>query len=89
MPPENESDVVGTTTNPVAMSEYMRDKLKELESVAREFADILKSDTTTQFADKGEVIASAMLALRHIEDARMRYGKCIQYTTTGESSYPR
>lgn len=32
--------------------------------------------------DKGEVIEDAMLALRHIEDARMRYGKCIQYATT-------
>lgn len=38
------------------------------------------------------MIAQAMLALRHIEDARMRFGKVIQYAPVekqGESIYPR
>lgn len=39
-------------------------------------------------ADKGEVIANVTLALRHLEDARMRYGKAIQAFEGRESIYP-
>jgi len=34
-----------------------------------------------------EIFANAMLAVRHLEDARMRLGKAIQYADGGESCY--
>ncbi len=72
----------------VELSESMREELKWLEGRARAIVNSIKN-TTEHLHDKGEVIADAMLALRHIEDARMRFGKCIQYATTGESNYTR
>jgi hypothetical protein len=38
--------------------------------------------------DRGEMIANAMLAYRHLEDARMRIGKVIQAFDGGASCYP-
>lgn len=35
--------------------------------------------------DKGEVIANLMLAIRHLEDAAMRFGKAIQAADGGIS----
>ncbi len=35
--------------------------------------------------DKGEMIANAMLAFRHLEDAAMRFGKVIQAADGGVS----
>jgi hypothetical protein len=40
-------------------------------------------------ADTGEMIANAMLAYRHLEDAAMRLGKVIQAADGGKSCYPR
>lgn len=37
--------------------------------------------------DCGEVLANIQLAFRHIEDARMRLGKCIQAIDGGKSIY--
>lgn len=89
MVPEDTEALPETSHDPVLMAEAMREHLKGMEKLAREYAEVIKSPTCAPMHDKGEVIASAMIALRHIEDARMRYGKCIQYATTGESSYPR
>lgn len=75
--------------DPVVMAEEMRTFLKQAEEMARTYAEIVKGPFCQPMHDKGEVIAQCMLALRHIEDARMRYGKCIQYATTGESSYQK
>lgn len=74
-----------TTVN---TAELMRDSLKKIEEQARRYVQFIK-DSQEQLHDKWEVIADAMLALRHIEDARMRYGKCIQYATTGESNFAK
>lgn len=40
-------------------------------------------------AQSGEVIAQSMLAVRHLEDARMRLGKVIQYSGDGVSKYDK
>lgn len=72
-----------TTVN---WSELLRDRLKNIESEARRYVQFIK-DSHEDLHDKWECIAQAMLALRHIEDARMRFGKVIQYATTGESNY--
>ena len=37
----------------------------------------------------GEMIAQSMLAVRHIEDARMRLGKVLQYAGDGVSIYDK
>jgi hypothetical protein len=39
--------------------------------------------------DRGEMIANAMLATRHLEDARMRLGKVIQAYDGGVSVYDK
>jgi hypothetical protein len=75
------SENIGTAIDPVIMAEEMRLKLKDLEVMARQFAEVLKSPHGVPLFDKGECIADSILALRHIEDARMRYGKVIQYAT--------
>lgn len=62
------TDYINNTAN------KFRDNLLEIESTARFFIDKLKEEKVP-----GEVIAQATLAMRHIEDARMRYGKVIQY----------
>ena len=38
---------------------------------------------------KGEAAAQAMLAVRHLEDARMRLGKVIQYSGDGVSCFDK
>jgi hypothetical protein len=40
-------------------------------------------------ADRGEMLANATLAYRHLEDARMRLGKVIQAYDGGVSVYDR
>lgn len=52
----------------------MRSELKMLEDTARAYILDLKDNHA-----EGEVIAQATIAMRNIEDARMRYGKVIQY----------
>lgn len=59
--------------------------LKELEHEARLFTETIKSEEWLH--DKWETIAQSIIAMRHIEDARMRYGKVIQYATTWDSCY--
>ena len=66
------------------LAEHMREVLKTLEINARQGIIDLKNNK----AD-GEVIAQATLALRHIEDARMRYWKVIQYSWDGVSVYDK
>ena len=57
----------------------MRSKLKELETIARDFSDFIKLQNEDKIWNKWEVIAQSILGMRHIEDARMKYGKVIQY----------
>ena len=71
----------------VAMT--FREELKELEERARNFTKAIKAQPSEDFGNKSEVIAQATLAMRHIEDARMRYGKVIQYVWDGVSKYDK
>ena len=63
----------------------MREELNTLEKCAREWIAQLKQVPGVD----GEVFAQMTLALRHIEDARMRYGKAIQYLWDGISVYDK
>jgi hypothetical protein len=64
-----------------------RDELLELEASAREFSDFLKKGEVEW--DKWECIAQSILAMRHLEDARMRYWKVIQYLNDWVSIYDK
>jgi len=68
----------------------MRAELKQIEMKARTIVtcDALKAESTFE-NQRGEQKAQAMLAVRHIEDARMRLGKVIQYNGDGISCYDK
>lgn len=75
---------------------------EELQQTAAALRDSLKIDETAirkiiatpiPFSDQAfegqadEMMEQATLALRHIEDARMRLGKFLQYAGTGVSKF--
>ena len=68
--------------------ESFRDRLKSIEEDARTYIEILKSNEVI-LENKWECIAQATIAMRHIEDARMRYGKVIQYLGDGVSKFDK
>ena len=77
--------------NPVQdKAKELRSKIEEVKCLVKEFADQIKSgdivENMAPVSDKGEQIANAILAFRHLEDAKMRIGKVIQ-ATIGESVY--
>lgn len=80
---------VRTWNDIVDISSMMRDKLKELEDLARSYSDLIKDTNFDEWLNQWEVIAQSILAMRHIEDARMKYWKVIQYTTTWTSCYDK
>lgn len=63
--------------------ELLRLKLLEIENMSKNLISWLKLQWNW------EVIAQATLALRHIEDARMRFWKVIQYTWDWISIYEK
>jgi hypothetical protein len=68
--------------------DHLRAELKKLELVARAIKDNGAFRVEQTFAGQhGEMIAQSMLAVRHIEDARMRIGKVLQYSRDGVSIY--
>jgi hypothetical protein len=69
-------------------NEY-REYLLSQETELRSYVEIIKSEPEKEGFNKGECIAQAMLALRHVEDARMRIGKVIQYADGGTSIYDK
>ena len=92
MNPNEVGEAPKTAHDPVIMAEDLRTRLKDIELMVRQFADVVKGPNCIPLFDKGEVIANAMLTLRHVEDARMRLGKCIQYSHVengGESCYKK
>lgn len=67
-----------------------RESLKRLEVEVRQ----LKEQPAMKYPDvyagqHGEMIAQSMLAVRAIEDARMRIGKVLQYAGDGVSIYDK
>lgn len=68
----------------------LRARLKQVEAEARaikEHHDFTQADAYP--GQHGEMIAQSMLAVRHIEDARMRLGKVLQYAGDGVSVYDK
>ena len=79
-------DPTPKTTQPMTELEVandLRERLAVLEKYARSYIDDLKK------LWNWEAIAQATLAMRHIEDARMRYGKVIQYLWDWVSVYDK
>lgn len=67
----------------------LRSAIEAVKAQVKQLADDLKSGNVVEVGkntDKGEQIANAILAFRHLEDAKMRIGKVIQ-ATVGESVY--
>lgn len=64
-----------------------REALKKLEEIARLFSNNLKNADLEY--NKWECIAQSILAIRHLEDARMRYWKVIQYLWDGVSKFDK
>ena len=72
------------------MCKRLRDDLKKIEMQARSILKHSDRSAENTFENqRGEQKAQAMLAVRHIEDARMRLGKVIQYNGTGVSCYDK
>jgi hypothetical protein len=70
--------------------ETLRAELLSIEKAARAIKDhpaIKQPDTFP--GQHGEMIGQSMLAVRHIEDARMRIGKVLQYGRDGVSIFDR
>lgn len=67
----------------------LRSQLNSEEVSLRGYVESIKGAEEAEGFNKGECIAQAMLALRHVEDARMRVGKVIQYATGGVSVYDK
>lgn len=69
----------------------LRDEIREISATLGQFFGGLKSEAVTlnPEADKGEMIANAMLAYRHLEDATMRLGKVLQAKNGGVSILTR
>lgn len=68
----------------------LRAQLLGIEQFVRSIKDhaaIKQPDTFP--GQHGEMIAQSMLAVRHIEDARMRLGKVLQYGRDGVSIFDR
>ena len=57
----------------------VRTELAKIEVAMRDFSDFLKTSPII-LGDRWECIAQSILAMRHIEDARMRMWKVIQYS---------
>lgn len=62
-----------------------RDTIKLLVANAAQSIAAVKAADQLEGQDKGEMIANQMLALRHLEDAAMRFGKAIQAADGGVS----
>lgn len=68
----------------------LRAILREAEIETRAIKDHAEfKDEQAYMGQHGEMIAQSMLAVRHIEDARMRLGKVLQYAEDGVSVYDK
>jgi hypothetical protein len=67
----------------------LRTYLGTQETAIREYVEAIKQVEDQEGFNRGECIAHAMIALRSVEDARMRIGKVIQYADGGESIYDK
>lgn len=74
----------------VRLSNDFRDRLRTMEIEMRQLLQHpMFTGEQTYPGQHGEIKAQAMLAVRHIEDARMRLGKVCQYAGDGVSIYDK
>lgn len=66
----------------------LRNRIELEKASLMELVGKLKAIPAEDSCDKNEQLANAMLAYRHLEDAKMRIGKVIQ-ATVGESIYDK
>lgn len=72
------------------LAKDLRDECKEIEKRTRALMDDPVFRGEQAFAGQhGEMKAQIMLAVRHLEDARMRLGKVCQYAGDGVSIYDK
>lgn len=72
--------------NITEQSKALRDDLREIEARVRNLKSHSVFKHEQAFADQhAEMKAQLMLAVRHVEDARMRLGKVCQYADDGVS----
>jgi hypothetical protein len=93
--------ITGTPLNAPQLIENVRELRRELHAleivVSSIKAGFVSADLTERPgvavgaapADRGEMLANATLAYRHLEDARMRLGKVIQAYDGGVSVYDK
>lgn len=73
-------------TNITEQAKALRDDLKEIEARVRNLENHSVFKCEQAFAGQhAEMKAQAKLAVRHVEDARMRLGKVCQYADDGVS----
>lgn len=74
----------------VTLAKKLRGEIVQKEKDARMLLEcpVLGDDETRRFRE-GEVKAHIMLAVRHLEDARMRLGKVCQWADDGVSIFDK
>lgn len=74
-------------------AEFLRSDIKVIEKQARSLMTwhgmVTPPTAEKMYHHEGEMKAHILLAVRHLEDARMRLGKVIQYSGDGESCYDK
>jgi hypothetical protein len=80
---DTQSNVAGQDAHP-SPPETLEETCNRYRAGLKGVEDAARNIAAHCFAEKqAEAGAQAMLAVRHIEDARMRIGKVIQYATQG------
>ncbi len=79
------------STNTEHVKEFFNDERKCILEQINAFKLLLKTEFDLEIPadNKREVIANVTLAFRHLEDARMRLGKAIQYCGDGISIFDK
>ena len=78
---------------PKTFEEQCNDLRAECKATEKKVRELMNSDTfrieQAFTGQHGEMKANIMLAVRHLEDARMRLGKAIQYAGDGVSCFDK
>lgn len=87
---DNQFNPLGTQSFKEDMFQ-LRQAIQPLVDRARQLMNhpIYEAGEVQSGSNPGEMKANTMLALRHLEDAKMRIGKAIQAFDGGVSCYPR
>jgi hypothetical protein len=88
--PANPPAIPPVDTSLKGLCDSLRAELLTIEKAARGIKEHAELQGLQAFAGQhSEMIAQSMLAVRHIEDARMRIGKVLQYGRDGVSIFDR